>query len=497
MPDAEPHAPPPDKTEVTRGGAARAGLAWVVTLALLGFVWTANSGGLLSSNDGSHLALARALALRHATPIDDDRALTLEIDLAERAGHAYSDRPPGTGFVALPAVWIGDRLDPWAFDRAMAQVEAREPVDPLPAAMPYISTYAARLGEGSVGPNLADLIATSVAISIHAVVIGLLGMLAVDRLLRSLALDPSARLFAVAAVGLGTAWGPYSTTLFAHGPAALAVTGFLAGIVQLRAKPPTPGSTAAIVLAALTGAAGAWAVACDYLLVLAIVPATLATAPWRARTWAGLALGAAPVVLATLAYHHAAFGSPLAIGYDHHAHFEFTRTRAGTFSGDPLDGLWTLWGLGRGAGLLAQAPVSLAGLAIAASLVPAGVRRGGVDEAGAGEAAVVLGRALLAFLPWAVALAFHRTPWGGGTGDHRYLIPILPFAAVGLGLAWSRSGAGVRGGLLALTLGSTVLVWRHFLGWHEAEPFARMVQGAVVAALVLMVGLLTSRVRRS
>ena len=61
-------------------------------------MWLANSGGLLSSNDGSHLALARALVLHHRVDIDGERALTLEVDLATREGHAYSDRPPGTAF---------------------------------------------------------------------------------------------------------------------------------------------------------------------------------------------------------------------------------------------------------------------------------------------------------------------------------------------------------------------------------------------------------------
>src|SRR5690554_5819917 len=56
-------------------------VAAALLLGLLAFVWTANSSGLISSNDGSHLALARALGLRGEASIDPDRALTLEVDL--------------------------------------------------------------------------------------------------------------------------------------------------------------------------------------------------------------------------------------------------------------------------------------------------------------------------------------------------------------------------------------------------------------------------------
>lgn len=440
--------------------------------ALLAFVWTANSSGLISSNDGSHLALARALVLRGAAPIDPDRALTLEVDLAEREGHTYSDRPPGTAFAALPATWLGDRLDPWMFERAIDQARSGREVEPLPGARPYIATYAARTAAGSTGPPLAKLIGSSIAISIHAVLVGLLGLTLIDQLLRRIPeLDPRARLFALACLGLASAWGPYSTTLFSHVSAATAVAGFVLGVVELGREPIHPTR-----VALLTGLAGAWAIACDYLLVLAVVPVALAMIPWR--RWAAVALGAAPIVLASLAYHTAAFGGPLAIGYDHQSNFAFARERGSTFSGNVLDGLWTLCGLGRGAGLMAQAPIVLVGLA---TLIGLGSRREAVDPSLARSA-----RALLGFVPWLLLLALHRTPWGGGTEDHRYLIPILPFAAIGLALAWARATLHLRVAAVTLALISAVLVWRHFLGWHEADAFARPGLAALVAGLIFV-----------
>lgn len=452
-------------------------LLFTLLFTLLGFCWSANSSGLISSNDGSHLALARALVLRGTTSIDPDRALTLEVDLAEREGHAYSDRPPGTAFAALPAAYLGDRLDPKMLARAVAQIEAHEDVDPLPGAMPYLTTYAVRTAGGSPGPQLAKLIGTSIAISIHAVLVGLLGLYFIDRLLRlATELDVSARLIAIACVGLATAWGPYATALFSHVSAATAVAGFLLGVAcQPSARRPE-------LVAALTGLAGAWAIACDYLLLLAIIPSAALTIPWR-RWWA-VALGTLPIVIATLAYHHAAFGSPWSVGYDHQHNFEFARARGSTFSGNLFDGLWTLWGLGRGAGLLAQAPIVLVGIAVLIGL-PLAQRRSLAGD----DVLEISARALLGWLPWILALALHRTPWGGGTEDHRYLIPMLPFAGIGLAFAWARAKPGLRVVGIALALASAVLVWRHFLGWHEAEAFARPELGALVAAAILLVGL--------
>jgi len=456
-------------------------------LGLLAYVWTANSSGLISSNDGSHLALARALALRGETSIDPDRALTLEVDVAVREGRSYSDRPPGTAFAAVPAVWLGDRLDPAMFERAMDQARSGRAVEPLPGAHPYIATYVVRSGRGSTGPKLAMLIGTTITITIHAVLVGLFGIVIVDGVLRRLpGVDANARLFALACLGLGTAWGPYASALFSHGSAATAVAGFLLGVVVLADEQPIArGKIGLGGVAALTGLAGAWAIACDYLLLLAIVPAAALSVAWR--RWPAVLLGAAPISVATLAYHAAAFGSPFALGYDHQRNFEFARERSSTFSGDLVDGLWTLWGLGRSAGLLAQAPIVLLGLG-AVVVVLLASRTEPRTQAGRAPLAA-LGWAMLGFVPWILALALHKTPWGGGTGDHRYLIPILPFAAVGLGLAWARARPALRVLLAAVGLVSAVLVWRHFLGWHEAAPFGRARLASVVAVSITTVAL--------
>lgn len=426
-----------------------------VLLVLLAFVWGSQTTGLVSSNDGSHVALARALALRGETRIDPEMALTLRVDVARRDGHDYSDRPPGTAFAALPAVWIGARLDDALFEASRA--EGRMLV--APAAEPYIYTYAARF-EGEDATALARYMGTSLALAFHTVGLGLLGLLGLDALLRRREVALRGRLFALAVIGSGTAWGPYSTTLFAHGTTAVMLTFFLLALDHL-VEEPAPRRWAL-----LAGLCGAWAISSDYITLLAVVPATALVA--RPRHWPTILAGSAPLVVATLAYHHAAFGHPFAIGYQFQGNFEFARETATTFDSNPLAGAWILLGFGHDrAGMLAQAPVVLVGVAGWTAAV-------GRDR-----------RMLLAWLPWLVLLCMHHTPWGGATGDHRYALPLLPLVGVGIGLAWRRWLAGAPAlvvgacGLWAISVG---LSWSHFLGWHDTPAFAASWVGVVVAA---------------
>src|SRR5690606_29060003 len=116
---------------------------------------------------------------------------------------------------------------------------------------------------------------------------------------------------------------------------------------------------------------------------------------------------------------------------------------------NPLHGLWSQWGLGEGAGVLALAPVML----------------GGVVGLAAGRER----RWLLGALPWILLLAAHRTPTGGAAVDHRYLVPLMPLLAVGLGSARSRWAEGpgrarvIAGLLLVAAVVSAALGWSHVL----------------------------------
>ena len=418
-------------------------------LGLLGVLWFWAAPGLVSSNDGSHLALSRAL-LRGETALGEDVALTLWVDRSRRQGVDYSDRPPGTAFLAAPAVAIGSALDPGLFE---ASRESKE-VLVQPAARRYLQTYMARVQRMRLrAPPLVALQGTALMLAVHCAAMGVFGVAGVMLLLRRRGLPSSAQLFAGMTLGLGCLWGPYSLVLFSHVSAGALVIWAVLGLEAGLGKMAEDGSWPEVHRWPLIGAglAAGWASSVDYLVGLLVLGVGLSMVP--PKRWLAVApwvlLGALPILAATFAYHDAAFGSPFSIGYDHHANFEFARERSSTFSGNGLTGAWSLWGLGKGAGVLALAPVMLVGVL--------------------GLAVHRERRWLLGALPWVVLLAMHRTPTGGAGEDHRYLVPLMPLLAVGLGLAWQRFVLGserariLAAALVVLALASAWLSWSHTL----------------------------------
>ncbi|MCR9159345.1 MAG: hypothetical protein ACE37F_08490 [Nannocystaceae bacterium] len=428
---------------------------WIgVLVALLGCFYASQSVGLVSSNDGSHVALGRALVLRQETSITPDVGLTLWIDLARREGADYSDRPPGTALAALPALWMGSRLDADWGAQSIARLKSGSKDTTLedivvvrPATDRYIATYGKRRQVEQVpSPNLIELQGTALFAGLHAALMGALGLCGLLALLRRRGIDPTGELVIVTAIGVATLWGPYSTMLFSHVTAGTMLVWCVWGLESLSDAKPRGLRWR---FAAVAGFTGAWAVSADYALVVAVVPLALLVGPWRDAP--KVALGAVPIAALTAAYHDAAFGSPLSIGYDHHATFAFATSRAATFSGSPLEGAWSLWGAGQGAGALVMAPI----------LLVAAV--GMIFERRIGAA----------LLPWLVLLCFHRTPTGGAGADHRYLVPAVAVLGVGLAGIWGwsetssrRRRAWVRVGMVAVSALSASLVWSHFFAWR-------------------------------
>lgn len=411
----------------------------MVLVAIAG-VWFALGRGFTSSNDGSHVALARALVLRHETGIAPDLGLTLGIDRARRDGVDLSDRPPGTAFAALPAVWLGAVLD----EQLWARTTAQGALVRRPAARRFAQTYVARADELGVTTPLARYQGTALLIDLHAALMGLVGLAIVARWLGERGVDLRARLVAIVTLATATLWGPYSTALFSH---VTSGTTWVAMAYALSHPKPSP------TRLGLAGLAGCWAVASDYLLAVPVVLHVLLLV--RPRAWIWVALGALPIAIATLAYHQAAFGSPLSIGYDHQVVFAFARARTTTFGGDAIGGVWTLLGFGHGAGLAAQSPIVF--VAIAAWVRERPTWR---------QAAPIL--------LWLAILCLHRTPEGGATEDHRYLVPVLPILAIGFASAWTRwiaSGQRIaRLRALAFAILATVssaLVWANFMAWRD------------------------------
>src|SRR5690349_20194850 len=113
-----------DVPAVARWGYLRGlfGASALAALGMLFFALTARDG-IISTNDGSHFALTKALAVDgtarsdpyvnyaaiqppSGTPTVDDYR-----DLSIYDGHFFSDRPPGSACLAVPFDWFGDVVD--------------------------------------------------------------------------------------------------------------------------------------------------------------------------------------------------------------------------------------------------------------------------------------------------------------------------------------------------------------------------------------------------
>lgn len=419
-------------------------LALLATFVVVGAVWAGQISGLSSSNDGSHTALARAIWMRGQASIEPDIALTLGVDRARKDERWYSDRPPGTAFVAGPIIAAGARFDTWAYDKSVRNKGLIAP----PGTDPYILTYAARSPRA---PALAKRIGTGLASGVAAWMLGLVtlalgaGACWRARASETRALGP-ALLTATATLGLGSLLGPYSTMLFAHVTAALGIAGVLWCLLGAREESDRRRLFGA-------GAFGSLAVSADYSAAVLVAGLLLALLWGRWRDLALVAAGAVPLAAATAGYHWMAFGGPFRIGYDYQTNFEFARDRSATFSASPLTGLWQLLGWGRsGGGLLVLCPIWLLG---AWGLV----RRPG-------------GWALLtACGSYALLLSTHQTPWGGAGEDHRYLIACYPVLMVGLCglLADPPVRSGVLWPLVGIAFAASLRAWTHTANWRETR----------------------------
>lgn len=396
----------------------------------------------------SYMALSRALS--EGTP-KIDRWHWQTHDVAYTDGHYYSVKPPGLVFATLP---LYRALDAAGAQRIAHEARVRAESDggaPWAARTLPIAQY---------GYSRPRAIAARAAIADDAPMtwaLGLLGVLAPAVVLLVLVARGAERIApgtgpAVAlTLGAGTLVLPFSTLYFSHMLSAL--LGFAAFWLVWRERTrdaPRPW------MLALAGLLGGLAVVCEYPLAITAgivgLYALMARRPGMARRalayGGGLAAGVAPL----LAYQWWAFGSPL------HTSYANAVKRTGRSGHDVLglnDGGFfgitvprpevALELLFSGRGLLTLAPVLVA--AIAGVIVLAREHRGRHRA----EAAVICAIAL-------VYLGYNAGYWlplGGGSPGPRFLIPILPFLALGLAIAWRRWPAVT---LALTTISATTMV---------------------------------------
>lgn len=379
--------------------------------------------GVVSSNDGSHYALVRAIGDTGSFVIDPYVVYTRDVDISQFGGHFFTDRPPGTAMLAVPfylaARLVSSNALAWEFGAAL-----------LSAVMAAIACGGAYWLARELGASRAG-----------ARVLGI--TLAIATPLRS-----------------------YASTLFHHATAAALVT-VCAALALDHAKNPRRATR--VIAAVLAG----YACSVDYTSCLA-TGVLLIAALWPLRK-APRALGVAvlEVVLGgvlglapLLAYDYACFGSPFSLGYDHQAHFGMMHSMSGIYGGSMPDGLFGLFVHPR-AGLLFWSPVLV--------LAPWYVRR---LARGENRAAVIT--LALAITPFVLLMSRYYEVGAGASRDARYITPIVPLFALPLAAAWDHaterlSGLG-RAGLVVLyvvlaTLSVELQVVKHLARWVRNGEF--------------------------
>ncbi len=375
---------------------------------VLGYATVVQGGG---ENQFAHLALIRSLA--DGTP-NVDRYHRESKDLSWYNGHYYSTKAPGLAFLAVG---------------------------------PYFA-----LDETGILDGAADVLGTdsrSLALWILVLICAVLPTGVLLFLLRRVSDDFEPGFGPVTAVtaGLCTLLFPFATLFFDH--ALAAALGFAAFCTVRYAKDR-------LAWIALSGVIAGLAITAEYplaLVALAVGVYALTSSDWLRRGAAYVA-GVLVGVLPLLLYDWWAFGSPF------HNSYEYAIIEPGVSGHDVIGandrGLFGVGAPQRGValqllfsriGLITVTPVVLAGAAGLFLLWKKGRRR---------EAALA-GFLAAAFV---VYNSGYATPFGGGTPGPRFLIPMLPFLALGFATAyrawpWETIALAVPSGVLMLGMTAT------------------------------------------
>ncbi len=373
--------------------------------------------------------------------IVDDRTLVIDgyplgVDFATRDSHTYSDKAPGQALLSVPA---------YAVARAVG-------AEPAAVRRPYVNLtlwWVTLVTAGLPVLALVALMGAAIRRRGHTPTAGVLG-----------------------AMCFGTLLLPLSASLYGHLLAA--ALGFVAWNVLDRA-PPTARS--GVVAGVLAGAA----VMTEYQAAIVIVVlGTWLALRRRGRALVGLVLGSAPAAALLMVYLWLTTGSPLRTGYQ-------TKTWEGE-SGFFTTHVNHLPNVGQMAEVLAGSR----GLLLYTPIVAVGAvglgRRWWASRDDAGLVGLaILGGFLLLQGSWS-------NTWAGEAPGPRYVVPALPFLAVGVAEVWGTLGKPVRLAVVGLSVTSMGLAT---VAEHLIPDGARLInwhltvlrdQGAVPSIFTIALG---------
>jgi hypothetical protein len=326
----------------------------------------------------SRLGLAQSIVLDGSLRIDQYASQTG--DKALYGGHVYSDKAPGISFLAVPTVGAmrlaGARDGLWRSDALLWIARL------LTGGIAYlVAIVLLRLGAEQLRPRAGDRVAV--------------------------------------AFGLGTLALPLAATTVGHVAAGALAFGALR-LVSARSRLSNK-----VLLGA--GACAGAAVLFEYQAALAgaVVLAYALARTRSARAVLLFAAGALPAAVALGAYDWAAFGSPFHLSYRYVTKQFIEEQRSGFFGihAPRLHGVQELL-VGRH-GVLFEQPILILAAAGLVLLWRRGVR----------AEALACGAVTLLFVLLSVG---YFDPYGGDSPGPRFLVPALPFLALGLVDAFAR-----------------------------------------------------------